>query len=69
MFINLSAYLSFLYTVTYMVMKLASPPITFEIGSDRNTPATPKPSLGRIMASGTAIIAFLKSEKNIACFE
>ena len=52
-----------------MVIKLASPPMTFDIGSDKNTPMTPKPILGRIITSGTTIMAFLKSEKNIACFE
>ena len=38
-----------------------------DIGSAKNTPITPNaPMLGRSMVSGTTIIIFLKSEKNIA---
>ena len=62
-------YCSFLYTVKYMQMQLALPPIRFEIGSAQNTPITPIAGiLARIRVSGITIITFLKMEKNTACF-
>ena len=62
-------YCSFLYTVKYMQMQLALPPIRFEIGSAQNTPITPIAGiLARIRVSGITIITFLKMEKKIAWF-
>ena len=52
--------------VIRMVIKQANPPTTFEIGSARNTPDTPKPIAGKTRVNGTTIIAFRRSEKNIA---
>ena len=52
-----------------MVPKHAMPPITLDIGSARNTPATPRPPIcGRIRVRGTTIITFLRIEKKIAFF-
>ena len=51
-----------------MVRKHASPPKAFEIGSAKNTPFTPKPTIGSNTVSGTTITTFLKIEKNTARF-
>ena len=51
-----------------MVIKHAKPPIALEIGSAKNTPLTPNPTIGKTNTSGATINAFLKSEKNIAFF-
>ena len=40
--------------------------MTLETGSAKNTPITPKPTLGRISVSGTTMKALRKSEKKIA---
>ncbi len=40
---SLSILVSFLHTMSIMVVKLASPPITFETGSARKTPFAPSP--------------------------
>ena len=53
-----------------MVIKQASPPIRFEIGSARNTPVTPIYGItGSKNVSGTTMITFLNMEKKIACFD
>ena len=50
-----------------MVIKQASPPATFDMGSARNTPFVPSPQRrGRRTVSGATMKAFLKREKNIA---
>ena len=54
--------------VMSMVVKHATPPITFDIGSAINTPFTPRPPIcGRISVRGTTMTAFRSSEKKMAC--
>ena len=45
-----------------MVIKHAKPPIALEIGSAKNTPLTPNPTIGKTNTSGATINAFLKRD-------
>ena len=53
-----------LYTVKIIVVKLAQPPSTLEMGSARNTPHTPRPRRGRIYVRGMTITALRRRAKD-----
>ena len=59
-------FFNFLYRVKYIVTKHASPPMALDMGSARNTPSTPAPSLGSNMVRGATITALRSREKKIA---
>ena len=56
------------YRVKYMVRKLASPPMTLEIGSARKTPSVPKPRPGKNSVRGTTMRTFRSRARKIARF-
>ena len=54
-------------TTSIMVMKQAVPPMSSDMGSDRNTPVVPSaPILGSSITRGRTRTTFLKMEKNTA---